>query len=405
MLRGRRLASGIAPLVLLCGLIAACDGPAPTRPAPVNLSWSALSLPMPPGEPGRIAVRDAAVCGGHWYVVGAVFGLDQSAAVVHGPQGETRPAIWTSTDGTSWTAVPVHPHTYYGRRDVMYAAACRDGRLAAIGARSGGAHGNPRVSTWRQLPNGGMEEVEEPFETYGGPAAVKASRMAAGPPGWLIAGERTSGAAAWLSADASDFEVVEGAPELASDDRGSTTGDDAAFVAGRWVIVGGILPRGRGDRDPMAWSSPDGRSWVREAVPGTTGWDELHRVAATGGGLLAAGPRGPTFGTWRYTAGAAGQPGVWREAGGFGATGHTGLASVTSLAATPTAAFAMVSDGAGHELWMITESGDVWRPAPLPAPAPVGADRTAAVAADGERVLVLVDDGGSGRAWMAGLID
>lgn len=397
MLARRRIAAGLAPLLLLCGLTAACDRPAPKpAPLPVSLAWGPVSLPMPPGEPGTIAVRDATNCGGRWYVVGAVFGFDQSATVVHGPEGDTRPAMWTSSDGTSWTSMVLRPHSFYGRRNVVYAAACRDGKLAAIGARAGGAHGNPRVATWKELPDGSMEEVEEPFETYGGPVAVKASRMAGGPPGWLIAGERASGASAWLAApDAADFALVEGAPELASDARGGTTGDDAVWFDGHWVIVGGVLPAGRGDRDPAAWTSPDGRTWQRQAVPGSAGWDELHRVAVAGDALVAVGPHGSTFGEWRYADGA------WRDVAQFGDPGTTGLGAVTALSAAGADVFAMVSDGAHHALWTSTESGQDWRPVTLPAPAPAGADQTAAVAVAGDRLLVLVDDGKTGRAWMA----
>jgi hypothetical protein len=361
-----------------------------------------VSLPMPPGRPGTIAVRDATNCGGRWYVVGAVFGLDQSATVVHGPEGDTRPAMWTSTDGTRWTSMVLHPHSFYGQRNVVYAAACRDGRLAAIGARAGGAHGNPRVATWRELPDGSMDEVEEPFETYGGPVAVKASRMAGGPPGWLIAGERSSGAAAWLaSPDAADFDLVEGAPELASDARGGTTGDDVVWfggapnLGGHWVIVGGVLPAGRGDRDPAAWTSPDGRTWQRQAVPGSAGWDELHRVAVAGDALVAVGPHGSAFGEWRFSDGA------WRDAAQFGDPGGTGLGAVASLTVASSGVFAMVSDGTHHALWASTKSGQDWRPVTLPASAPSGADRAAAVAAAGDRLLLLVDDGVAGHAWLA----
>ena len=40
--------------------------------------------------------------------------------------------------------------SYYGVRSVIFTADCRDGRLAAIGGRPGGAHGNPRVSSYHQ---------------------------------------------------------------------------------------------------------------------------------------------------------------------------------------------------------------------------------------------------------------
>ena len=43
------------------------------------------------------------------------------------------------------------------------------------------------------------------------------ARLVAGPAGFLITGNRTSGAAVWTSPDASEFEIIEAAPGLASD--------------------------------------------------------------------------------------------------------------------------------------------------------------------------------------------
>ncbi|PZF87949.1 hypothetical protein C1I99_27025, partial [Micromonospora deserti] len=86
----------VAVLGVLAVLFAGCtrpaapagDGSAPLRPA-----WRPVTLPAPPGAPGRLLVRDAAACAGRWYAVGGV----ADAA------GETRPAAWTSTDGASWS--------------------------------------------------------------------------------------------------------------------------------------------------------------------------------------------------------------------------------------------------------------------------------------------------------------
>ncbi|GAA2706427.1 hypothetical protein ACFY2R_21680 [Micromonospora olivasterospora] len=122
--------------VLLAGCRSA-EGPAPA-PEPVRPEWRAVDLPAPPGGPGRLVLRDAVACGGRWFAVGAV--ADAS--------GGTRPAAWSSGDGISWSALPVRGETFYGRQHVLYAAACRDGRVAALGAQVGGVHGNPRTGTW-----------------------------------------------------------------------------------------------------------------------------------------------------------------------------------------------------------------------------------------------------------------
>lgn len=87
-------------------------------------------------------LRDAASCDGRWFVVGAV--ADAS--------GGTRPAAWFSADGSAWVPLRVEARTFYGRQNVLSSVACRGGRMAALGAKTGGAHGNPRTSTWRELP-------------------------------------------------------------------------------------------------------------------------------------------------------------------------------------------------------------------------------------------------------------
>src|SRR5690349_18264192 len=166
-------------------------------------AWRELSLP----GPGTRLLRDAVSCGGHWYVVGGHAGTD----------GETSPAVWDSTDGRAWRSLILTPlaESYYGPRSVLYAVACANGRIAAIGSRSGGVHGNPRVSTWYQRPDGSLAEAAATFETYGGNTAVDVGRIAGGPSGFLIAGNRTGGAAAWLSADGTAFRLFENAPGLA----------------------------------------------------------------------------------------------------------------------------------------------------------------------------------------------
>src|SRR4029434_2591672 len=105
---------------------------------------------------------------------------------------------------------------------------------------------------------------------------MNVARMVAGPTGWLIVGNRTPGAAVWLSPDAHKFEIVEGAPELASDPRGETWAFDGAAIADGWMVVGGLRPAHRIDRDPASWRSADGKTWTRTVLAGTADYEELH---------------------------------------------------------------------------------------------------------------------------------
>lgn len=374
----RRLAVYILALALL--------GTGCERPAPDNTlrpQWHPMSLPVPSGAPGRLMVRDVAACAGRWYVVGAVATAD----------GATRPAAWTSPDAQTWAPVPLTPKTYYGRQNILYAAACRDGRVAVIGAKTGGAHAYPRTSTWTQRPDGSLVEVIAAFTLYGGSSAVNVARIAGGPRGWMIAGNRTSGAAVWVSADSTDFRILEDAPELASDDRGESWAFDVSASPGGWLVVGGLVGRGRIDRDPLAWTSVDGVTWRRITVPGTDEYEELQRVALVGDTPVAVGLRGRVFGAWR------GAGDRWEVVGRFGAPGTSGVPAVRALTAADGRLVAATSDGAAHALWVSADEGRSWRAVAAPVAMPAGAERAVAALAAGPRMVLLVDDGQSGRAW------
>jgi hypothetical protein len=378
--------------VAAASLLAGCD----TAPAdrsgppdrPLAVAWTAVDLPPQPGPPGRAVVRDAVACAGRWFLVGAVAGAGD----------DTRPAAWASPDGRVFTPVPVRGDSAYGRRNVLYSAGCRDGRLAAVGAKPGGAHGNPRVSSWRTDEAGRLVEVAAPFELYGGPSAVNVARVVGGDPGWLVVGNRTAGAAVWTSPDAARFAIVQGAAGLASDAAGGTWATDAVAVGSSWVVVGAVTTPGRTGRDPMVSVSADGRSWTRRPVPGADGYEEAQRVGVVGGAPVAVGLRGARFGAWRD--GGAG----WAPAGVFGSTDGPGPPTVSALATVGDRLVVSTSDGAGYRLWVSADSGGVWRPVgDPPTPLPGGPDTAVAVAGGAGRMLVAADDGRAVRVWSTDL--
>ncbi|WP_431974722.1 hypothetical protein [Micromonospora haikouensis] len=379
--------------------------PAPGSSAPVpeppRPDWRALTLPTPPGAPGRLLLRDAAACGGRWFVVGAV----ADAA------GVTRPAAWSSPvsagsppaasaaprgAGFAWSSLRLTPRTAYGAENVLTAVGCRDGRLAAVGAKSGGVHGNPRISTWRQLADGSVVEVPAEFEVFGGPDAVNVGRIAGGPAGWVIAGNRGTGAAAWSSADAREFRLVSGVPELASDAAGRTWAADVTAVASGWVLVGSVRAPGRPGGDPAVWTSPDGLGWRRQVLPAGDAPGDLQRVVRAGERLVGVGRRGDALAAWvRDVAG-------WRPGGALGpATGGSG--QVAGLAAVDGGVLAVAVAAAGSSAWFSVDGGG-WAPVRLPAALAAAPDRSVAVAGAGGEVLLLVDGGAEGaRLWSARL--
>lgn len=286
--------------------ISACSKPAHT-------TWIRLDLPVS----GTIELHDLAGCDGRWYAAGAI------------KDGVTHPAAWTSTDGKAWTAVTFRPlpASYYGPNEVIQSIACEGGRLAMVGAIPGGAHGNPRVSTWR-WENGVMAENSAPFETYGGEQAGGVGRIAAGPAGFAIAGDRVSGAAAWFSGDGLTFHLVEGARGLASDAGHQTMARDAAYLDGRWAFVGGAAVKNSLDEQAAVWLTTDRTSWTRDDPPDAGGYNEIQRVVRDGSDLVAAGVRGDRFVVWRWHAGR------WMAGKAFGGD-PSGVRSLTLAGGKP----------------------------------------------------------------------
>ncbi|HEX5741690.1 MAG TPA: hypothetical protein VFY17_09085 [Pilimelia sp.] len=368
--------------------LAACTAARAPEPAPLVPAWRPADLPAPPAGLPRRMVRAASWCGDRWYLAGAV----GDAA------GATRPAAWSSVDGRSWRALPLAPRTYYGRQHVLYTVACRDGRPAVLGAKSGGAHGNPRTSNWAPGAAGTLTEVVSGFELYGGPTAVNVARVVAGPAGYLIAGNRMSGAAVWRSGDGGEFRITERAPGLASDGEGETWAHDAAAVPAGWLVVGGIVRRGRTERDPLAWLAPaDGAAWRRVPVPGGGEFDELHRVVVAGDTPVAVGPDGSSFAAWQAGQGGEG----WRRAGRFGALPAGGVPAVTALVGGASGLVAAVGDQHLTALWQSADRGGTWRPVQSPAALRACGDCAVTLAAGPGGLLLTADDGSRTSVWTA----
>ena len=380
-------------LVATAGL-AGCTNPAvPDRgPAP---KWVEHALPAPAGLPGRTVVRDAVACGDGWWVVGAVF-LDEPSET-----RDTRPAAWFSTDRTTWVAVDVATRTYWGRRAIINSVACSDGRIAAVGARSGGAHGNPRVTTFRVDEQGVLVDVPAVFTQYGGVSATNVGPVAGGPSGWLIAGNRLSGPGVWFTDDPRGFTRVEGEPGLTDDGDLGSLAQGAGWAGDEWVLVGAGASAGEAlDQDPLAWTSPDGLTWTPEEMPAAPVSEDVHRVVTLAAGrLLAVGRSGDTFAAWiRDDDG-------WQESVGFGeiAGSWRGAPYVASLASTAAGVLATVSTGDHYELWQ-TDDGRDWQRVVVPLEPETAGDSTLAIAGSDELLLVgdAGDAGDGGRVWSDG---
>lgn len=383
----RRALTALAVCAALAGASCTRAYDEPPGPQPVELAWEYVDLPQPPGPAGRVAVREAVACAGTWWLVGGVLG----------PDGEGFPAGWRSDDGgVTWTSVRFAPREYWAERALLASVACHGERVVMVGAKSGGAHGNPRVSTWRQRADGVFVDVSAPFPLYGGPSAVSVGRVEGGPSGWLISGNRTAGAAVWVAANDHDFELVDDDPALVRDDEVDTLAIDHVHDGTGWTVVGSGQVDDGGQVVPMAWSSVDGRTWERQEVPAGEGFGDLERVAATDDGVLALGLRGDGFGAWRRT------DGTWHLSEEFGAVDPDGYAfrGASGLATHGDDAIAAVSDGTSYGLWAKLGPA-AWAPVDVPVTPDAGGGQVLTVASADGTVLLLADDGQTGRLWRA----
>lgn len=374
-----------------------------------HLSWRQVDLPTDPR--GRDLVRTTVACAGHWYVGGAILA----------PTGNTMPALWASTDGITFSIVPTEPVSAYGPSDILLSLACRGADVVAVGAQVGGAHGNPRTSTWLRSGGGPLREIPAPFEQYGGESQIFVGPVAGGAAGYVIVGARVNvrggaGAAVWQSNDGTRFTLIDNDRELESDARGATEVQGATVADSGYVAVGGITPTGSkfAARDPLAWRSGNGRTWQRVDLPHTDADDVLLRVtsassrttgasgAATGAGagLIAIGSSGSVFQAWYANGDGTG----WRAGTRFGTPDGTTVPRVESLAADGGTAYTVVTDSATYELWRGSAAGG-WQRVAMPVAIPSAARQTqpraaSAAVADGH-VLLATDDAVHAAVWFA----
>jgi len=362
------------------GLVA-CDHD--DAPSGMHLSWQKSDLPAAAGE--RVVVRAATWCDGRWVVVGATADAG----------GNTRPAVWSSTDAADWRAVRLHPgHDYYAARAILFSVGCARGRVAVLGAKSGGAHGNPRTATWRERSDGSLAAVSAAFELFGGPNAVSVSRLTGGPTGYLIAGTRTGGATVWTSRTGDPFRIHEDAPGLASTEQRRTQALDAVWWQGAWTVAG-TATDDTGRPSGTAWRGTGDGAWTASRLPGGRTITTAERLALTDDGPLAVGFVDRAFGVW------SDRDERWALVSTFGRQDPdaTSAAYVSGVAWTGSLLAAAYSDGATYHLAVGPTRG--LDGVPLPAPVAVRGDTTVSVAAHGSSLLLLTDDGSGAHVWLA----
>ena len=315
--------------------------------------------------------------------------------------------MWESTDGVSFTAMTVKPVSYYGPTNVLFSVACHGGTVVAVGADSGGVHGNPRTSTWISTGGGPLNEITSGLGLYGGEDAIGIGGISGGDGGFLIVGDRVDasggpGAAVWTSPDGVVFTLRDAVPALESDARGVVEAQAATPIGKGFVAVGGIRPPDSqlAARDPLAWTSPDGQTWQRQSFPHTAGDDLLLSVAEVGSGSLAISTDASGFEARAADANGTG----WHRTARFGSlqTDATTVVQVPSLVAIGSKAYAVVSNPSQFQMWRGGTDGS-WTQVALPetvSATPLSSGpRVVRAASAGTELMVAADDGTSAHIW------
>ncbi|HZD37156.1 MAG TPA: hypothetical protein VE664_00795, partial [Actinomycetes bacterium] len=223
---------------------------------------------------------------------------------VRQPGSRPAPAVWTSPDGRRWRRDPVEPVTMDGAVSRLLDVA-RWGRVAAaIGVTFSRTEGVARPSAWSSRDGGSWREAPANRELFGGPAGLGVDAVAAGPLGLVVAGLRTGRdnrmfAAVWRSDDGRRWQPPRQAPGLTAAPAEAIAVLDAA-VGPRGVVVAGRAVRASDPADGVVWFGAGAGRWERvapgPAALGGPGAQEVDRVVAVGTGFVAVGLAGPPGG-------------------------------------------------------------------------------------------------------------
>jgi len=284
--RNRRIGTATLAIVVAAaaigGLVRAfhlTEAPRPASLPSTSDAWSRVVL-----EPGQVV--NALSAGGPGLVA---VGSDDSKA-----------AVWTSTDGRTWS-----PVADLGGGDIRDVTVGGPGLVAVgtgdpVGLSVGAVWTSTDGLTWNRAP-------EEPV--FDG--ALLQAVTAAGP-GFVAVGTTPGGPQAWYSSDGLTWEeasVPPAPPDIAPDgDRASAFMFDLAAVGDRLIAVGEVgISCGEGCGRPkmLMWTSTDGIAWAKvpldkDVFPRLS---KIRSVAEGMDGLVAVGddtPSGPVdhIGVW-----------------------------------------------------------------------------------------------------------
>jgi len=203
-------------------------------------------------------------------------------------------AVWTSTDGVTWTRAPHDPEAF-GTGKVPDSATEMEGvtaggpGLVAVGSVDEGVEEQSRSAVWTSVDGITWTRVPHDEAIFGRVGIQGMASVTSGGPGLVAVGidepnstEAMGGAraAVWTSPDGVTWSRVPDDEAIFGGGEGDETHMDDVTAAGSGLIAVGST----------VWTSPDGITWTR--VPDADaifGIGEMESVIAAGLGLVAVG--------------------------------------------------------------------------------------------------------------------
>ena len=213
-------------------------------------------------------------------------------------------AVWTSPDGIDWSRVPHDEAVFGGEGDQSITSVTAGGPgLVAVG--TDGPVKNSDVAVWTSTDGVTWSRVPHDEAVFGGGGNQSITSVTAGGPGLVAVGTDAShddgDPAVWTSPDGITWSRVPNEAVFGGEDR--------ELMGADRQVMESVTPGGPGlvavgfegsfsNSDAAVWTSPDGITWSRvphdDAVFGGRFSQTMVSVAAGGPGLVAVGWDGPS---------------------------------------------------------------------------------------------------------------
>lgn len=385
--RSRPIAASVA-LLLIVSLVPACssshrDGHPPPSTTAVATATT-TTVPPPEYTPSpyswdRSTDPSLALGGGASATLSAVLApqLSGSWQVFGSRQDQTRiptATIWSSSDGTSWTAAALGPPSEPGR-----ALAAAQYKATTVVVGSTGVGSDQQAAVWLPETSGGAY-APQAVPVSDGPSWMNLAT--AGSLGMFATGMVDGRFAMWTSTNGRVWTEASRAEKVITSSPGAQV--NALLAAGDFVYAAGSIQTGP-TTEAAVWSSSNGLDWHLVSSAGTSftgpGDRVIYSLAPFETGLVATGAINDGNGwlpaSWISPDGQSwslpstnfpGTPTTPRTGPSYGPSGGSAIRSVSSIE-TLAGATSLVAAGGGpygQAAWQSTD-GIHWSAIPLPA--------------------------------------